>query len=184
MSEPTGLTNLQYAILGLICQGEKTAYAIQGIFSETPMGRYSTSPGAIYPATRRLRDTGLIAARREPGDKGRDRSVYRATPAGEATLDRWLLVRPDEAEVSRHADIAMLRFAFMGGRLADADIRAFLDHFLSASRAQRTDLTKRIEDFTRAGHHHAALTLTAGLMGVDAQIRWARHARRDYADPR
>ena len=181
MSRRTNLTNLQFAILGLIGQGEKSAYTIQKIFTETPMARYSASPGAIYPATRRLEESKLVVSRRESGEKGRARKVYATTAAGEKQLGDWLRQPSDINEVTREADIAMLRFAFMGGRLSDAEIRRFLSTFIVASQAHRADLDRRRERFLADGVSHAALTLQAGVMGVDAQLRWAKQAARAFA---
>ena len=46
------LSTLGYALLGLVHGEPRTGYAIMKIFRTTPMGHYSGSPGAIYPALR------------------------------------------------------------------------------------------------------------------------------------
>ena len=57
--EPTGST-LSLAILGLIAQAPCSGYDVRKVFATTPMGHFSASPGAIYPALKRLEKEGLI----------------------------------------------------------------------------------------------------------------------------
>ncbi len=79
------LSTLGYALLGLVHGEPRTGYAIMKIFRTTPMGHYSGSPGAIYPALRGLQRDGLIHGR--PRRTGRPGTVLEITPkAGEACL--------------------------------------------------------------------------------------------------
>jgi DNA-binding PadR family transcriptional regulator len=45
---------LGYALLGLIHQKPSSGYDLRKTFTETAMGSFSNSPGAIYPALARL----------------------------------------------------------------------------------------------------------------------------------
>ena len=45
---------LGYALLGLLHQKPSSGYALRRVFATTPMGTFSDSPGAIYPALGRL----------------------------------------------------------------------------------------------------------------------------------
>ena len=47
-------SQLGYALLGLIHQQPLSGYDVKKIFASTPMAGFSDSPGAIYPALRRL----------------------------------------------------------------------------------------------------------------------------------
>ena len=54
-------TLLDYAILGLIQDRPLSGYAIRKLFEETALGNYSSSPGTIYPALKRLQKLELIS---------------------------------------------------------------------------------------------------------------------------
>ncbi len=174
------IANLEYALLGLVSYGEKSAYAIKQIFEDTPMARFSASPGAIYPALSRLQEKGLVSAKLQPGDRGRAKRVYRLTAKGVAALDKWLAIKPDIAELNTDAALLMLRFGFMDGRRSRAEISGFLSDLNNALTEQARDLDTRIKEFRRIGADHAALTLEAGLMGVRAHLRWAEKANREF----
>ena len=175
------IANLEYALLGLVSYGEKSAYAIKQIFEGTPMARFSASPGAIYPALSRLKEKGLITAKSQPGERGRAKQVYRLTAKGAAALDKWLAKRPDIAELNTDAALVMLRFSFMDGRLSRPEILRFLSDLNDALAEQARDLERRIKEFRRNGAAHAALTLEAGLMGVRAHSRWTEKAKIKFA---
>ncbi|MBX2878146.1 MAG: PadR family transcriptional regulator, partial [Saprospiraceae bacterium] len=51
----TSPTRLDYAIMGLLIGGPLSGYQIRQIFETSEMGNYSSSPGSIYPALKRLR---------------------------------------------------------------------------------------------------------------------------------
>ncbi|HEX3968204.1 MAG TPA: PadR family transcriptional regulator, partial [Edaphobacter sp.] len=51
---------LGHALLGLIYQQPLSGYDVKKIFASTPMAGFSDSPGAIYPALRRLEKSGLV----------------------------------------------------------------------------------------------------------------------------
>ena len=54
MTQTTDISTLSLAILGLIAQEWQSGYDIRKAFATTPMGHFSSSPGAIYPALKRL----------------------------------------------------------------------------------------------------------------------------------
>ena len=60
MNKKTTLSTLSLAVLGLIQQEPRSGYDLRKIFSTTPMGHFSTSPGAIYPALKRIEKSGWI----------------------------------------------------------------------------------------------------------------------------
>ena len=63
------------------------------------MGDYSSSPGAIYPALRRLEDLGLIEGEIDAAKSLRPKKVFRLTPSGEKTLAEWLNRRIEHEDV-------------------------------------------------------------------------------------
>ena len=51
---------LGYALLGLIYQQPLSGYDVKKIFASTPMAGFSDSPGAIYPALRKVEQLGFV----------------------------------------------------------------------------------------------------------------------------
>ena len=60
------IPSLGYALLGLL-QKPSSGYDLRKVFSSTSMKTYSDSPGAIYPALRRLEHRGLVRGTIEEG---------------------------------------------------------------------------------------------------------------------
>src|SRR3954462_14165168 len=70
------IPSLGYALLGLLQQKPSSGYDLRKIFSSTSMKTYSDSPGAIYPALRRLEQEALIRGTIEEGSGLRRREVF------------------------------------------------------------------------------------------------------------
>ena len=113
---------LGYALIGMLHQKPASGYDLRKIFKETPMAGYSDSPGAIYPALRRLEEMGLIKGIIEAGSGLRRRKVLRLTSGGVAALKKWLTKPIERADVVRGINELMLRFAFLDGAMGSASI--------------------------------------------------------------
>lgn len=169
-------STLEYALIGLIRECPRSGYELRKVFVETAMAGYSGSPGAIYPALRRLEADGLIEGTEQPGGPGRPRREYRLTPAGEAVLQAWLALPVTRDDVALRLDELMLRFAFLGyadspGRTLDflASLEAHLDAF-------HGELLKQLEAI-REAPLHAQLALEAGISSIADRLRWTRAVR-------
>ena len=73
---------LRYVILDVLRDGPKHGYEIIKHLEERTGGRYSPSPGTLYPTLQYLDDLGLVKADQEDG-----RRVYQLTDAGHAELE-------------------------------------------------------------------------------------------------
>lgn len=83
-----GLTELEGAILSAVARGEGvTPYRLRQVFLMSPSIEWSGSAGAVYPAMRRLKASGLLAAAASGDRRGTEH--YRVTNAGEAALLTW-----------------------------------------------------------------------------------------------
>src|SRR5215472_1259651 len=80
---------LGYALLGLLHQQALSGYDLRKIFASTPIGGFSDSPGAIYPALRRLQERGLVRGEVQKSTGLRNRRVFRITPKGLASFKTW-----------------------------------------------------------------------------------------------
>jgi DNA-binding PadR family transcriptional regulator len=169
-------TPLGYALLGLVYREPASGYDLCRLFETTPMAHYSSSPGAIYPALRRLEKQGLIAGETEKADSLRPRRVYRSTAAGEAALREWASAPVTRDDVVRALDLLMLRFALMGALVDRAASRRFLEELSGELRAYLVELEGHLEKVAAAGDPHGRLALESGIEQHRVLARWARRA--------
>lgn len=107
------LTNLDYAILGLLNQQLLTGYGIRMIFEATALGSYSSSPGTIYPAIKRLQGLSLISPKNKPQNSGSSKRWLVNTKSGKKELIAWLIKPIEKIDITKGIDNLLLRFAFM-----------------------------------------------------------------------
>jgi DNA-binding PadR family transcriptional regulator len=174
------VTLLGYALLGLLAQKPSSGYDLRKVFAHTPMQSFSDSPGAIYPALKRLEKRGLIRGKIEHGSGLRRRQVFRLTAAGGAALKSWLRKPPTQAEVIRAPNELMLRFSFMDVILGPEDSQ----RFLAAVQRELTSYIPTLREYLAA--HKADLPLSAklalenGIRADESLLRWARDAQAAY----
>ena len=72
----------RYVLLDALRDGPKHGYEIIKSLEERSGGRYSPSPGTVYPTMQMLQDLGLVRA-----DPDAERRVFSLTEAGQADLD-------------------------------------------------------------------------------------------------
>ena len=127
MKEKQVLSTLTLAVMGLTGQGPMSGYDLRKVFSTTPMGHFSSSPGSIYPALKRLEKDGLIAVR---GKKTlREKVVYGLTDKGKSVLKGYLSQPVTREDVIWRLDELILRFALMGQVLSVDDTIEFIEGF-------------------------------------------------------
>src|SRR6185295_20202168 len=80
------LSDLECALLGLLNQVPRSGYDLRKVFAETPFTHFSDSPGAVYPALRRLEGRGFLKALPGKEGGGRRRRTLRLTPPGVAAF--------------------------------------------------------------------------------------------------
>lgn len=170
-------STLEYALLGLIRGAPQSGYDLRRVFEETAMAGYSGSPGAIYPALRRMEERGLVAT--DAPDPGRRRrQEYRLTEPGSAALGDWLALPVTRDDVALRLPELMLRFTFLtfdeSGSLTPRFLEQFesrLADYLSELRGQRDDLPLTA---------HGRLALECGIASLEAHRLWAVEARNRF----
>ena len=179
---PKPPTSLEYALLGLLHQQPRSGYDLRKVMATTALGTYSTSPGAIYPALRRLEEGGLIRGEIDDSTPMRPRKVFAPSDAGSAIFRDWLRAAISADDVARRLDELMLKFAFHWV-LDDAQ----------ASRAFLLDLAREIGLYVRELKSQllllapetpiqSRLALEAGMEQCRAAARWARNALEHFED--
>jgi DNA-binding PadR family transcriptional regulator len=172
---------LELALLGLVSQCQPcSGYDVRKIVATTPMGTFSDSPGAIYPALQRLERAGFIRGRVAEAGALRRRKVYRLSDSGKDAIARWLGKPVERDDVVRGMRELSLRFAFMEGALGREMCVTFLE-----------SLVRELADYIPVLRGHARLqkgnvsrsgrlALEGGIMGYESQLAWARLALRSY----
>lgn len=179
--ETTKISLLGYALLGLIQEKPISGYSLRKIFTATPMGSFSDSPGAIYPALGRLETQELIEGSVEEGSGLRLRKMYRLKPAGLSALKRWFGHPVSREDVVRGMGELMLRFSFMG-KAADADVPM---RFLESVRTQLAEYVPELEQYAAANQQKMPLSgrlaLDHGVRIYRASLGWTEAALTAYA---
>lgn len=175
MSNESTITPLRLAILGLVAMHPQSGYDLKKVFETTPMGSFSSSPGAIYPALKGLETRGWIAGRPDAAGSRRPRVVYSTTGEGEAIL-RAELERPvTRDELIWHFDLVMLRFAFIERLGLSAALR-----FLREFQAEATTYVRHLEALREQMQDDltpcSGLALEHGIQSFRGSAAWAARA--------
>ncbi len=169
----TRITTLDYAIMGLLQQGAKTGYVIRQVFEQTALGSYSSSPGTIYPALKKLERTGHVQKKAlKEGEK--EQFVLQAK--GLEALSDWLKKGLSQEVIDKRMNEVLLKFAFMEDLLSKEERLHFLKEL---SRYLQESLDQLQLFHQTQGQHlalHGRLALENGIAGQKAHLRWAKHA--------
>jgi DNA-binding PadR family transcriptional regulator len=171
-------TPLGGALLGLLHDKPQSGYALRKLFLTTPIGHFSDSPGSIYPALRRLQRDGLIVGTIENARSLRPRQVFRVTPSGVTRLKAWLSTPVTRETVDDPRGVFLLRFVFMPQVVGVAATLRFLTDLERELTASFDDLRQFYRAEARQMPLPGRLGLRAGLEACEAQLRWARMAKR------
>jgi DNA-binding PadR family transcriptional regulator len=151
-----------------------SGYDLRKIFASTAMGSFSDSPGAIYPALRRLETGGLAHGHVQPTASLRKRRLYRLTPKGLAAFKAWLKKPVTRDDVIRRIPELMMRFAFMGQTLGEKRTAKFLGEFARELQDYIPVLKQYLESYANEMPLSGRLALECGIQGYEAQLRWAK----------
>jgi DNA-binding PadR family transcriptional regulator len=170
------LTDFEQVLLGVIASEPRSGYGLKKVFSSSPASVYQPSPGALYPALRRLEARGLLHAEKQVSSGRRALRLYQLTDAGLAVFLEWLRtpVVPETvgAELGQH----LMRFSLMEGYLERAEVIAFLADLGGAL----DGFVRGMEQFValRQGvlREHALLAVEHGIVIHRASLEWVRSA--------
>jgi DNA-binding PadR family transcriptional regulator len=169
-------TSLEYALLGLLHQQPQSGYDLRKIFATTALGNYSSSPGAIYPALKRLEQREFIGGVIDDTKSLRPKKVFRPTANGSEVFRRWLLQEISTEDVGRRFDELMLRFAFHPVVEDPGASRNFLLKLARGVEAYVEELEAQLLLFPKEAPIEPRLALEAGIEQYRSAARWARKA--------
>lgn len=169
-------TTLALALLGLLHERPRSGYDLRKLFATTPMAHYSSSPGAIYPALRRLERQGLVSGSVDRSQSLRPKKTFRPTTQGIQVLKGWLSRPVTRDDVVFRLDELLLRFSLMAGLLSAAQTRRFLRTFTREVEAYVVELRRQEEALPVDASVHGTLALECGIESYRAHARWAKRA--------
>ena len=170
------LTDFEQVLLAVIASEPRSGYGLKKMFNSSPASVYQPSPGALYPALRRLEERGLLQAEQQVSSGRRALRLYHVTDAGLTVYLEWLRkpVVPETvgADLGQH----LMRFALMENYLERAEVIAFLADLGDAL----DGFVRGMEQFaaSRQGtlREHALLALEHGIAIHQASLEWVRSA--------
>ncbi|MEZ5277906.1 MAG: PadR family transcriptional regulator [Opitutaceae bacterium] len=172
MSDRSHLSTLSTSILCQLLDRPQTGYALKRSFEDTPMGHFSSSPGALYPALQRMEKAGWIAGRIANPKALRSRRIYRITGRGKDTLKVSFMEPITRDNIIHDMDLLLLRFAFMTpllGRRATLSYLEKLAGHLKTYVAELNEAARQLTDRPPEG----ALALQHGIDGYRTSLQWA-----------
>jgi DNA-binding PadR family transcriptional regulator len=178
MKDTVSLTPLRLAILGLVATHPQSGYDLKKIFETTPMGNFSSSPGAIYPALKGLEKKGWVRGEPDKTDSLRPRLVYSITEEGDAILCAELAKPVTREDLIWHFDLVMLRFAFIE-RIGFPHALRFLGEFRTEADAYGEYLEALRDELSEQLTPCGRLALEHGIQGSRGNARWAETAIRE-----
>jgi DNA-binding PadR family transcriptional regulator len=167
---------LGYALLGLLQQVPLSGYGVRKIFSSSPMGSYSDSPGAIYPALQRLEKAGLIRGRVQDSSGLRRKKIYRPSDAGVTALKQWLKGPVTREEVVRGLNELALRLSFMDPVIGEAGTLQFLRVLQNELQAYIPTLWEYFNANRKNIPQSGLLALESGIRGYETFLDLCKNA--------
>lgn len=165
---------LALAILGSLWRQARSGYDLLRVFSETALGGFSSSPGAIYPALKRMQRHGLVKGEVENRDTLRPRQVYRLTAAGIEAFKQALRQPVTRDEVMRQEDAILLRFVLAGEVLGRDEALRILEEFSREVESYGRELNTQLAAHKETGSVYGEYALQQGIDVYRAHARWAR----------
>jgi PadR family transcriptional regulator, regulatory protein AphA len=137
---------------------------------------YNPSPGALYPALRRLVERGLLSVRDTVSAGGRALRLYRVTEAGEGAHLNWLRQPVDPATVANDFGLHLMRFALMEDKVEREEVLTFLKDLADALDGFVSGVERYLATEAQADRRHAVLALEHGIAVHRASLEWIRAA--------
>jgi DNA-binding PadR family transcriptional regulator len=185
MAPPEGttrpLTGFEQVLLGVIAHEPRSGYRLKKMFSTSPASVYQPSPGALYPALRRLERRGLLRAEKTVSSGRRTQRLYHVTDTGRAVYLAWLRQPVAPETVGADLGLHLMRFALMEGELPREEVLAFLSGLAAALGAFVSGMEEYLASGAQSASPHAELALVHGLAVHRASLAWAHSAAAAFA---
>jgi DNA-binding PadR family transcriptional regulator len=177
------LTGFEQVLLGVIADEPRSGYGLKRLFNASPASVYRPSPGALYPALRRLERRGLLCVEETVSSGRRAQRVYHVTEAGRAVHLEWLRQPVAPATIGSDLGLHLMRFAMMEHQLAHEDVLAFLQSLADALDGFIAGMERYVDSGAQASRPHARLALDHGIAVHRASREWVRSAMAALSEP-
>jgi DNA-binding PadR family transcriptional regulator len=167
-------STLEFVLLGLLHQGPRSGYDLRRILTSSPLRHFSSSPGAIYPALRRLAERKWVAVGAPGGSRGRQE--FRLTSRGRQSFLEWLRRPVTRYDVVFRPGDLLLRCSFMDGALPSAAIRRFLEDYAAGLGAYLEDLRRYEAEHGEKMSTLGRLVFQHGVADYAGSVEWAKRA--------
>ena len=167
------LTLIDYAILGLLQEKPLSGYAIRKLFEQTGLANYSSSPGTIYPALKRLEKFKLVKKSTEE-KSGKIR--FEITRGGTQILKGWFLKPIEKNDVMKNTNELLLRFAFMEELVDKKQAITFLTSFRESLKSYIKELQSFYDNETDTMPLHGRVAFQHGIDSRKTTLRWCNKA--------
>jgi DNA-binding PadR family transcriptional regulator len=172
------LTTTEYALLGMLARyGEHSGYELLKL-AQTGVGfLWSPAKSHVYDVLPRLERGGHARRRLVPQAGKPDKHLWRIAPRGRAALRAWI-GSIDEHPLENRG--VLLLKLFFGDHGDPAALVAHLERFRDQAIAKLGALGAiESESPRRASDDLPLMTLRQGLLGTEAQLRWAEEVLPD-----
>ncbi len=174
-------TPLAYALIGLTIQEPRSGYALRKVFETTPIGIFSSSPGSIYPALKKLVENNLLT--QNESAQQQTKPVYHPTDLGRKWYYDWVTMPVTITEVANNIDIVLLRFAFHESITDTKATYQFLKSFQKSVSKHFSNLRDFMNsEMGKALSVHGALAMQNGIKGYEAHLVWAEEAIKEFEE--
>ena len=176
MNENNNISTLSLAVLGLIAQKPHSGYDLRKVFSTTPLGHFSSSPGAIYPALKRIEKSGWVCGSIDNKKTLRPKMVYRITKKGKDVLKQHLLQTVTRDDVIWRMDDLKLRFSFMDNVVGRKKTLQFLKEFMIEVESYHRSLQEYLQDVKGDISTCGKLAMENGIETYKMNAKWIKRA--------
>ena len=112
-------------LLGFLMLGPMTGYEVKKAMGGSTRFFFNTSLGSIYPAFRRLEESGMVRLDQRL-EKGRSKKIYSITPRGRKQFLAWLEKSPKLANVREESLLKMFFYDHADGPTRTRHIRDYI----------------------------------------------------------
>lgn len=171
-SSTARLTTTEHALLGMLARyGEHSGYELLRL-AESGVGYlWSPAKSHVYEVLPRLERSGHARRRLVPQTGKPDKHLWRITARGRRALAAWIDTI-DEDSLS-HRDVLLLKL-FFGGHGSPDRLVEHVEQFRRQA-VRKLEVLRAIEARPPSdpGEELPRMTLRQGLIGTEAQLRWA-----------
>jgi DNA-binding PadR family transcriptional regulator len=169
---------MKYPILGFLTERPRHGYELKSALSPALPREKRVNDGVLYPLLRKMESDGLIAGKRERGDGGRDRVVYRATPRGRREFAAWLRSGDDEHDEVAYDFLVghpFLTKCLFFDRLDEGEVEQKLQGQLDESVMKLGEFKRIRRGMSERGVEPYRIdVLDLGIAQQEARVRWLR----------